>query len=327
MSVPSILDLDLAGFESGDPARRRAVIDGVARSLGTAFVVVRSPFEDAFLDEVYGLLATFFDLPQEVKDKYIVEGGKGQTGYTPASISEVAVGSDRPDAKQMVNWGVELPLGHPLRDRFPHRYIERCLPEDDVPGITTALDRFHTEMAELQRRLLRVIAVVMGCHENFFEGMITEGPHLARAIHYPPASAVPPGTPGAAAHEDINLTTVVPRATRAGFQLFIEDEDAAKEEEEKGTWHDVMAPDGFSLCNTGDMMRRLSNNRFGRGRHRVNLGDDERISVVQFCHPTPWTILGPVPSCCGPDNPQRYSPIAAGDWLDMRLHELGLYGM
>jgi hypothetical protein len=46
--------------------------------------------------------------------------------------------------------------------------------------------------------------------------------------------------------------------------------------------------------------------------------------VVQFCHPTPWTILAPLPSCCTPETPQRYGAIEAGDKLDEVLYEINL---
>jgi hypothetical protein len=45
---------------------------------------------------------------------------------------------------------------------------------------------------------------------------------------------------------------------------------------------------------------------------------------VQFCHPRPWTILAPVPSCCTPDNPQRFSAISAEHALDEVLYEINL---
>jgi tRNA(adenine34) deaminase len=50
----------------------------------------------------------------------------------------------------------------------------------------------------------------------------------------------------------------------------------------------------------------------------------ERHSVVQFCHPRPWTILAPVPSCCGPDHPQRYSAVRAADALEEVLYRINL---
>ena len=45
---------------------------------------------------------------------------------------------------------------------------------------------------------------------------------------------------------------------------------------------------------------------------------------MQFCHPTPWTILSPVASCVTPEHPQRFAPIAAADALDLVLYEINL---
>jgi len=45
---------------------------------------------------------------------------------------------------------------------------------------------------------------------------------------------------------------------------------------------------------------------------------------VQFCHPTPWTILTPVSSCISADHPQRFSSIEAGDLLDQVLFDINL---
>jgi hypothetical protein len=48
------------------------------------------------------------------------------------------------------------------------------------------------------------------------------------------------------------------------------------------------------------------------------------MSIVQFCHPTPWTILSPLPSCINEAHPQRYAPITAADRLDQVLWEINL---
>ena len=45
---------------------------------------------------------------------------------------------------------------------------------------------------------------------------------------------------------------------------------------------------------------------------------------MQFCHPSPWTVLTPVPSCVTTETPLRHSAIEAGDWLDQVLYEINL---
>ena len=75
------------------------------------------------------------------------------------------------------------------------------------------------------------------------------------------------------------------------------------------------------------MLERLTNGAIPTAWHRVVAAEGqagERYSVVQFCHPRPWTILSPVPSCCTPERPQRFSAISAADALDEVLYEINL---
>ena len=45
---------------------------------------------------------------------------------------------------------------------------------------------------------------------------------------------------------------------------------------------------------------------------------------MQFCHPTPWTILAPLPSTVTAERPARYAGIEAADLLDQVLYEINL---
>src|SRR5829696_456563 len=242
--MSEILDVDLLAFERGSASARRAVVDGVRRSLETGFVYTSHDLSTDLLDTAYGMLEAFFSSPLEAKQRWIAAGDNGQTGYTGLLV-ERAASSEHPDWKEMLNWSTPIPSGHPLKRRFPTAYPDQVIPEDTVPGITKVLYEFHDTIADLQRRFLRVIAEGIGCHETFFDDMVKDGPTLTRAIRYPPMVEVP----------------------------------------------------GY---------------------------DGERYSVVQFCHPRPWTVLAPVPSCCTPERPQRFAAISAADALDEVLYEINL---
>ena len=311
-----ILDVDLLAFESGDDAVRRAVVDGVMRSLETGFVYTTHDMGEGFLDEAYGYLAEFFGRDADEKDRFRAPGSMGQTGYTGLLVETAAV-SDTPDWKEMLNWGETVPEGHPLRRRYPHRYADLVLPEAAVPGITDVLMEFHRRMADLQRRFLRIIALGLGAAEGFFDELVRDGATLTRAIHYP-AMDLAPGVNHlwAGEHADINLITALPRATSKGLQVQVDDR-----------WVDAVPPDGHAIINTGIMLERLSNGYITVGWHRVDADPEahgERYSVVQFCHPTPWTILAPIEACITTDNPQRYTGIEAGDLLDQVLWQINL---
>jgi isopenicillin N synthase-like dioxygenase len=313
-----ILDVDLLQFETGDAAARRAVVDGVMRSLATGFVYVAHDLGEDLIDTAYGMLETFFSLPAETKQGSTAPGSHGQTGYTGLLVETAAI-ADVPDWKEMLNWGQTVPEGHPLRRKYPSRYRDRVLPEADVPGITKVLEDFHDRVLDVQRRFLRIVAVGLGAHETYFDRMLKDGTTLTRAIHYPPMATVPGGVAGhvwSAEHTDINLVTALPRATAPGLQVKTSD-----------GWIDAVAPPGRAILNTGIMLEHISNGTIGAGWHRVVAAhgqEGDRYSVVQFCHPTPWTVLAPLASCITAEHPQQYAPIEAGDRLDQVLYEINL---
>jgi len=314
--MDAILDVDLLAFEQGTSAERAAVIDGTMRSLETGFVYTGHDVSSDLIDQAYGMLAEFFALDSDTKQNWVAEGTHGQTGYTGLLV-ETAASSDHPDWKEMLNWGESLPMGHPLRTQFPTRYHEPVLPEADVPGIEKTLIEFHRSIADLQRRFLRIIAVGVGADESLFDETVSVGANLTRAIRYPPMEQAPGSQHvWAGAHADINLITALPRATARGLQVQIGD-----------TWVDAIPPEGNVIINTGLMLERLTNGRVPSGMHRV-VADPaqpgQRLSVVQFCHPAPWHMLTPLPSCVTPERPLKYLPIRSSDALDEVLWQINL---
>ena len=123
-----ILDVDLLAFERGTTAARQAVVDGVMRSLATGFVYTSHDLSEDLLDTAYAMLAEFFSMAIEDKQRFIAHGSNGQTGYTGVLL-ETAASSEMPDWKEMLNWSTPIPQGHPLRRRYPQSYPEPMLPE------------------------------------------------------------------------------------------------------------------------------------------------------------------------------------------------------
>jgi isopenicillin N synthase-like dioxygenase len=179
------------------------------------------------------------------------------------------------------------------------------------------LNLFHDRIEDIQIRFLRVIAESIGCHESLFDEMTHNGATLTRAIRYPPMTESPGGAHvWAGSHGDINLITALPRATAPGLQVLVGDE-----------WVDAVAPEGQVIINTGMMLERLTNGVLPTGIHRVVAAPGftgERYSVVQFCHPTPWTLLTPLSSCITAEHPQQHSAMVSADALDMVLYEINL---
>jgi len=311
-----ILDVDLLAFGRGGESAREAVVDGVRQSLATGFVTSSHNLSTDLLDQTYGLLRTFFHLPAESKQRFHRADAHGQTGYTGVLV-ETAAQHNRADWKEMLNWSAPLERNHPLRRAYPLMYPEALWPEEALPGLTETLSRFHEAMADFQRRFLRVISLALGAAEPFFEDMVPEGPTLTRALRYPPMEEAPAeGHVWAAPHADINLLTALPRASGPGLEVWLAEQ-----------WRPVIPPEGHVILNTGLMLERLSNGRFPSGWHRVVAPEGsqgERLSVVQFCHPRPSTVLAPLPCCCQSPTPQRYAAVSAADALEDVLYRINL---
>ena len=171
----------------------------------------RHDLSEDLLDTAYGMLVEFFNVT-----------GRGQAALgrsraptarpgTPGLLVETAASSDQPDWKEMLNWATPIPPGHPLKRKFPTAYPDQVMPEETVPGITKVLYEFHDTIADLQRRFLRVIAEGIGCHETFFDDMVTDGPTLTRAIRYPPMTEVPDDGPSTSGPASTATSTSSPR--------------------------------------------------------------------------------------------------------------------
>jgi isopenicillin N synthase-like dioxygenase len=140
-----------------------------------------------------------------------------------------------------------------------------------------------------------------------------------RLLRYPPTPPNPNGV-RAAAHEDINVITLLLGAEEAGLQLLTRE----------GKWLDVNPPEGALVVNIGDMLQRLTNHVLRSTTHRVVNPSPERAhlprySIPFFLHFAPDYLIETAPSCISAANPNRYpSPITAHDFLFERLREIRL---
>jgi isopenicillin N synthase-like dioxygenase len=297
----------------------RADASGFARAMGESFArygfaIVRDHELDA--DAIARALATtkaFFALPDAVKRRYHVIGGAGQRGYVPFGV-EAAKGADKVDLKEFWHVGRDLPAGHRYRPQMPDNLWPAECPSfrADLYGLFEALDRLGLE-------LLASVALYLGLPRDFFRDPVRDGNSVLRLLHYPPMPPHPSGV-RAAAHEDINVITLLLGAEEAGLQLLTRD----------GHWLEVNPPGGALVVNIGDMLQRLTNHHLPSTSHRVVNPAPERAhlprySIPFFLHFAPDFLIETLPGCISADNPNRYpTPITAQDFLLERLREIRL---
>ncbi len=281
----------------------------------TGFAVVTDHGVDAALvARALGAARALFALPEAVKRAYQIGAG-GARGYTPFGV-ETAKDAARPDLKEFWHTGRDLPAGHPAAAAMPPNVWPAELPdfEPAVRALFAALDAAGA-------RVLRAIALHLGLAADYFVEPVRDGNSVLRLLHYPPLAA---GVAGerAAAHEDINVITLLFGAEEAGLQL----------RDRSGAWRDIAVPDGALVCNIGDMLARLTNDRLPSTTHRVINPAPERAGVARyslpfFLHFAPDFVIRTLPGCIDKAHPDRYpEPLRANAFLEQRLREIGLMG-
>lgn len=307
--------VDLHQFVHGDASAQATFVATLGQSLVEyGFVAVENHGVDAeALAGTYRELKRLFDLPAATKLGYEVPEGGRQRGYTSFG-KEHAKHTDVPDMKEFWHIGPELDEAHPLRARIPDN-----LWPADLPDFKREALALYASLFACGQHLIRAIARFLGADEAEFMRMIDGGNTILRLIRYPAPGEVevPEGAVWAAAHEDINLITLLPEATDPGLQLLRRD----------GTWLDIAPVKGQLIADSGDMLQRLTNGRIPSTTHRVlqpRHAAGPRYSMPFFVHPQPDYVLAPLGQCVSAENPRRWEDITAEGYLMERIREIGL---
>ncbi len=253
----------------------------------TGFAILKDhPIQSAEIDQMYLAWAEYFNSGDRLNDAVKAGEAHGYYGFK----SENAKGSAHKDLKE-----------------FYHAYEDRHVP----PMVEKETRGFQSKMISIGAELLSWLdehtpkEVSAKFSENLTSMIEGSKDNLLRILHYPPIpDDVEPGEERAAAHEDINLITLLVTGSEPGLQA----KDSA------GNWHDVPCNAGYITINSGDMLSKASGGYYPSTPHRVinppNQENRSRYSLPLFVHPRPEVQL---------DENQT-----AGQYLDERLREIGL---
>ncbi|MEO7802726.1 MAG: 2-oxoglutarate and iron-dependent oxygenase domain-containing protein [Ginsengibacter sp.] len=312
MIIP-VVDLD--NFLSGDPDKKKAFVQNLGKAFEeVGFVSVKNHgISNDLIEELYKNVQDFFSLPLVEKQKYEIPELAGQRGYTSFG-KEHAKGSDAPDLKEFFQYGQIVPANHRLKNEYPDNI--------DVTQVETFNVTFYKAYRAFEnsgKALLQAIALYLALPQNYFDDNVEEGNSIVRAIHYPPITYEPKSAIRAEQHEDINLITLLVGASAGGLEILNRNNE----------WVAVTSLPDQIVVNVGDMLQRLTNNQLKSTTHRVvnpprDLWHTSRFSIPFFLHPKSAMSLNCLTQCINNDHPKHYDDIAAGDYLDERLREIGL---
>lgn len=314
-STQTIPVLSLREFSHGTLAQRAAFVQSLGDALVSIgfFALTDHRLQDEQIAASYAQAKAFFELPIEVRRSYEIAELRGQRGYTSFG-REHAKDSQAPDLKEFWHVGRERAgLSHPGAVPYVNLW------PSEVPQFQAAMSQLFAGLDECAHQLLTAAAEYMGEAPDFLTGLADSGDTVLRVIHYPPVSLEhDAASVRAAAHEDINLITLLCEATSGGLELLQRD----------GTWRPVHALPGQIIVDSGDMLQALSNGWFKATTHRVvNPGDsrEQRFSMPFFVHPRGDADLTPRPKCLDCTGGVARFPVqTAGQFLAQRLAEIGL---
>jgi isopenicillin N synthase-like dioxygenase len=271
VSHPSAVPvIDVAPLRSGDGdvAAVARTIDAACRAVGF-FGITGHGVDPMSLDALEHAAHDFFALPDGEKQAIaMARGGLAWRGWFPLG-GELTSG--RPDGKEGIYFGRELPAGDPRPLHGPYLWPAR------PPDLRPAVDAWMTAMEQLGQLLLDAIAVGLGLAPGCFATSLTRDPIvLFRIFRYPPLEAARPGFDWSVAeHTDYGLLTLLAHDGTPGLEV-----RAGRE------WIAVPADRELIVCNIGDMLDRMTGGRYRSTAHRVrNASRRDRLSFPFFLDP------------------------------------------
>jgi isopenicillin N synthase-like dioxygenase len=305
--------LSLEAYISGSDTDRKEFVDALFEGLKYyGFIILKDhPISTDLLDKAYQQSKALFSLPLEKKSSYISKVSGNQRGYTPFG-KEHAKGNDAPDLKEFWHVGRDIPRDH----KFANEYPENIWPTE-LPDFKPTFSALYKALDHVGDVMLEALTLPLELPKTYFKQMNEDGNSILRLLHYPPLTAdADPRCVRAAAHEDINLITILVAATTSGLELLDRD----------GKWLPVETDKNNLIVDAGDMLSRITNEVIPSTTHRVvNPADGQnvsRYSMPFFIHPNPDAYLRCIPSCRG--SGPKYADIKAQDFLMQRLKEIGL---
>lgn len=249
-----------------DAADAAEGIDAACRTAGFFAVPLDAPLR-ILRDDLIGLAAEFFSLPEATKERVAMRhGGTAWRGWFPLG-GELTSGV--PDRKEGYYFGTELPADpRPLHG--PNLWPET------PSGLRTAVTAWMAAMEALGQQVLAHMATGLEQEDDVFRRGLTAAPTcLFRIFRYPPHPAGDTATWGVGEHTDYGLLTLLATDGTPGLEVKV-----------RGEWVPAPADADLVLCNLGDMLDRLTGGRYRSNPHRVrNHAGTDRYSLPFFLDP------------------------------------------
>lgn len=321
--------IDLDEWFDGTPDRRAALarqVDGHLRRLGF-LVVVNHRVPRTVIDDCREQCRAFFHQPAEVKAEVAMAGEAYRGWVGPGLESNAATYGVQtaPDLKETYALGpVDVP-DPTLRERYPRWFAPNVWPRTPA-GFRDAAEAWWRAARALNDELLDLLSLALGLPRTTLRDLSDAGTSQVSLNWYGPRGADEP-LPDQfriGPHTDFGMLTVLDREPGMGG-LQVLDRNAGAE----GTWIDAPVVPGSLIINTGDLIRRWTNDRWCSNTHRVLPPPSERpqeelISLVFFGEPNHDAVVEAFDTCVSDESPAAYPPVLSHDYLTEKMDALAV---
>jgi isopenicillin N synthase-like dioxygenase len=305
--------IDLAPFFAGAPGALEAASAQIRHALENVgfYVITGHRVPQATIDTAYAAVRQFFALPTD--SKMALAKNQHNIGYTPLRAQYNRPTSDLNAARQVRSAAesffmkADLPPEHPdvvAGKRF--RGTNQWPKEEEAPGFRQAMVTYQHALEALGKSLLPLYATALDLPTDWFDQAFVDPMYTLRISRYPRQASLGEREQGLPPHTDTSFMTLLPYNPLQGLQVRLTD----------GTWADAPAIPGSFVVNSGNMLRRWSNNRCMSTPHQVvNHSPEERYALPFFLDVNRDWLMDCMPSCTSPGNPFQYEPMTYVDYM------------
>lgn len=273
-------------FHPTDTQGRNSVahaIEAACRDAGFFYVIGHGIPAD-LLTRLDALSRRFFALDVAAKNEIaMIKSGRAWRGFFKVGDE---LTSGRPDIKEGIYFGTELPANHPRVSAGWPLHGANLWPSQ-IPDLRETVLAYIDCTTRAAHATSEGIALSLGLPADYFRSRYTADPTiLFRVFHYPaPTAQQEMESWGVGEHTDYGFLTLLAQDANGGLQV----------KTPRG-WIDAPAVEGALVCNIGDMLDRLTGGWFKSTPHRVrNTSGRGRLSFPLFFDPDFAAKIEPLP--------------------------------
>jgi isopenicillin N synthase-like dioxygenase len=315
--------LDVGPYLAGEPGaleQLAADVKLIQEGLGF-FAIVNHGLDPELIEETFKQTAKLFDISMEEKLKN--KASFHHQGFIPPKASllkskaieeKIAINTKKDTNSAWVFMRNRDSDDPKVKQNIQHRSLNKW--PESLPEFKKTLMKYHSTMEKLALKMLPIYARALGLSADYFDSMFKTPEIYQRCGYYHPEKDIEEGQYALAPHSDGSFLTLLPMTPIPGLEVMKPNKD----------WLKVKYVKDAIIVNTGQVLNRLSNDRFIATPHRVVNPPEKRYAITFFFYPDDDANVGPIPELLAAHGEKPlYEERSFHDWFVSYLGDLYHY--